>query len=84
MQEITHLAKEIRERFPDKTIWIYTGFLWNEIKHLEIMKFADVVVDGEYVEELRDTQLHWRGSSNQRVIDVKKSLETGKTVLHCE
>ena len=78
------MAKEIRESFPDKTIWIYTGFLWSEIKHLEIMKFADVVVDGEYMEELRDTQLYWRGSSNQRVIDVKKSLETGKVVLHCE
>lgn len=84
VQEVTFFAKEIRESFPDKTIWIYTGFLWSEIKHLEIMKFADVVVDGEYVEELRDTQLYWRGSSNQRVIDVKKSLETGKIVLHCE
>ncbi len=84
VQEVTRLAKEIRENFPDKTIWIYTGFLWSEIKHLEIMKFADVVVDGKYVEELRDTQLYWRGSSNQRVIDVRKSLETGKVVLHCE
>lgn len=82
--EVRKLAGEIRENFPGKTIWLYTGFKWAEIRNLPIINYMDVVVDGRYVESLRDTQLHWRGSSNQRVIDVQKSLETGKIVLHCE
>jgi anaerobic ribonucleoside-triphosphate reductase activating protein len=80
--EILALAREIREKYPNKTIWLYTGGLWEEIEDHEIMKYLDVVVDGEYRRELRNTQLHWCGSSNQRVIDVKKTRATGKIVLH--
>ena len=75
--EITALCKRVRERFPDKTIWLYTGYGYDEIKGLEIMKYIDVVVDGRYMEDLMDVLLHWRGSSNQKVIDVKKG-----TVIH--
>ena len=75
--EITALCKRVRERFPDKTIWLYTGYGYDEIKGLEIMKYIDVVVDGRYMEDLKDVLLHWRGSSNQKVIDVKKG-----TVIH--
>ncbi len=82
--EVLALAKEIREKFPGKTIWLYTGFLWEYVKKREIALYLDVLVDGEYVKQLRDTQLHWRGSANQRVIDVQQSLQTGKLVLHCE
>ena len=82
--EILALAKEICEKYPDKTIWLYTGGLWDEMRDHEIVNYLDVVVDGEYVKELRDPQLYWRGSSNQRVIDVKKTLEYGKVVLHCQ
>ncbi len=81
--EILELAKEIREKFPGKTIWLYTGSVWDEIKDHEIIGYVDVLVDGEYVKELRSTQLYWRGSSNQRVIDVKKTLESGTLSLHC-
>lgn len=48
------------------------------------MKYVDVIVDGKYIESLRDVNLPWRGSSNQRVIDVQKSLEKGQIVLYCE
>lgn len=82
--DVLALAKEIREKYPSKTIWLYTGSLWSEIKDHEIVQYLDVVVDGEYVKELRDTQLYWRGSSNQRVIDVKMTLQYGKIVLHCQ
>lgn len=82
VQGVTELAKEIRETFPDKTIWLYTGFLWEEITQLEMVKYLDVVVDGEFKIELLDTLLHWKGSSNQRVIDVKKSLQENEVVLH--
>lgn len=80
--EVARLIKKVREKFPQKTIWLYTGYLWEEIKGEEYIKLTDVVVDGEFVEELKDEKLHWKGSSNQRVIDVKKTLETGDVVLH--
>ena len=57
--EITALAKEIREKFPEKTIWMYTGSLWETVKSYEVMKYVDVLVDGEYECDKRDTQLHW-------------------------
>ncbi len=81
--EILKLAKEIREKFPDKTIWLYTGASWEEIQDHEIIGYVDVLVDGEYVKELRNTQLYWRGSSNQRVIDVKRTLQDREIRLHC-
>ena len=82
-QAITDLAKELRSRFPQKTIWLYTGFEWEEICTLQIVHYLDVLVDGRYIEKQRDTKLFWRGSANQRVIDVQKSLSTGMVVLHC-
>ena len=82
--EILTLAKEIRETFPNKTIGLYTGYLWEYVKTREIAQYVDVLVDGEYVKQLRDTKLYWRGSANQRVIDVPESLSSGKVVLHCE
>ncbi len=82
--EMTALVKEIRKCFPDKTIWLYTGYTWEQIRDLEIIKFIDVIVDGRFIEELKDTKLMWRGSSNQRVIDVKSSLKSNKIVLHCK
>ncbi len=78
------LIGEIKEKFPDKTIWLYTGYEWNKIKDLPFIRDIDVLVDGRYVEALRDVKLMWRGSSNQKVIDVKKSLELNKTVLYVE
>ena len=80
--EITRLAKEIREKFPDKTIWLYTGSLWESIQKEEIVRYLDVCVDGEFIVEQKDTSLKWKGSANQRVIDVKKTLAAGKVVLH--
>ena len=68
VQEITQLAKEIREKFPNKSQWLWTGFIYEEINHLEIIKYLDVIIDGEYKEELRDITLPYMGSSNQRII----------------
>lgn len=82
--EILKLVKEVKEKFPTKTIWMYTGFLWESIKDLEIMNYIDVLVDGEFEVDKKDVQLFWRGSANQRVIDVPKTKESGKVVLHCE
>ena len=80
--EIRLLSKEIKERFPEKTIWLYTGDLWEDICQDPMMVYLDVVVDGELHKDEKDNNLHWKGSANQRVIDVKKSLEAGAVVLH--
>ena len=81
---VTDIAKKIKEKFPNKTQWLYTGFVWEEVKDLEIMKYIDILVDGPYIEEQRDISLKWRGSSNQRCIDVKKSLESNEVILYCD
>ncbi|MCD7855187.1 MAG: anaerobic ribonucleoside-triphosphate reductase activating protein [Clostridiales bacterium] len=83
-QDVTELLKEVKERFPQKNIWLYTGYLWEEIKDLPLIKYVDILVDGRFISELKDNNLKWRGSSNQRVIDVKKSLENGSAVLYCD
>lgn len=83
-ENILKLAREVREKFPDKTIWMYTGFVWESVHELEIMKYIDVLVDGEFLVEQADPQIHWRGSSNQRVIDVQESRKSGEVVLHCK
>lgn len=69
--EITRLAKKFVELFPNKTIWLYTGFKYEEVKDLEVMQYVDILVGGEYEEEYADQKLHWRGSANQHVIDIK-------------
>lgn len=81
---LTQLCNTFKRYFPDKTIWCYTGYRWEEIKQLYIMKYIDVLVDGQFVEALKDPRLKFRGSSNQRIIDVKKSLDSGKVFLRKE
>lgn len=88
--EVLRTVKAIKERLPNKDIWIYTGFLFDEqllagtvgdLKTVEeILKNTDVVVDGKFVEELKSPDLLFRGSSNQRIIDVKKSLSEGQVI----
>lgn len=80
--DITALLQEIRATFPDKTIWLYTGYLWEEISALPAMQYIDVLVDGRFVEELKDNKLHWKGSFNQRIIDVQKSLQKSTLYLY--
>ena len=81
--DVEQLLKSFKDEFPGKTVWLYTGDLWEEIKHLTLMKYVDVVVDGPFDKNLKDVTLCWKGSSNQRVIDVKESLETGEVKIHC-
>ena len=80
--EVAELAKEIKETFPKKTIWLYTGAKWEEICRMDLMEYVDVLVDGEFECDKKDANLHWKGSANQRVIDVKETLKTGNVVLH--
>ena len=78
------LAKAFKEKYPNKTVWVWSGFLFENLKDKEALKYIDVLVDGQFVEELKNPKLEWKGSSNQRVIDVPASLKSGNVVLFCE
>ena len=80
--EVGRLIEKCRTLFPLKTIWLYTGYLWEEICGLDFIKTVDVIVDGRFDESQKDAKLFWKGSTNQRVIDVKRTLECGSVVLH--
>lgn len=80
-RELIPFLKKYKKENPIHTIWLYTGFKYEDIKDNEILKLIDVLVDEEYVEDLKDSTLAFRGSSNQRIIDVQKSLKENKVVL---
>lgn len=75
------ICQMTRIYYPDKTIWVWTGYRYEDLAHLSIMKNIDVLVDGRFVECLKDLRLAYRGSSNQRVIDVQVSQRARTTVL---
>lgn len=77
----TKLAKKFKEKFPDKSIWVWSGFNYENVKDKEILKYIDTLVDGQYKDELHDFRLKWCGSSNQRVINIKETLKNKKLVL---
>ena len=99
---VLDLVIRIRLSFPNKTIWLYSGYTWNQVinpvitedfnpsrdelldKRKEIVKQCTVMVDGRYIDSQRDINLKWRGSKNQRVIDIKQSLQKGKVILWTE
>ena len=78
----TKLAKAFKKKYPNKDLWIWSGFLFDKnLKDKEVVKYVDVLVDGQYIYELHNPTLKWKGSSNQRVIDVQKSLKSNNVVL---
>ena len=76
------LCKQVKLRAPHVKIWCYTGWSFEDIKGLEIMKYLDILVDGPYIDNMRDITLPWRGSPNQRVIDVQTSLARNRVTLY--
>lgn len=78
------LAKAFKKRYPDKDIWVWSGYLFDELKDIEGLSYIDTLVDGRFVLEQANPTLKFRGSSNQRVIDVKKSLKAENAVLRSE
>lgn len=79
---IYDLCKTVKSIYPQKDIWVYTGYKFETIRDLKVMEYIDVLVDGKFEEELKDITLRFKGSSNQRIIDVQESLNTGKVVLN--
>lgn len=83
---VKELAAEIKEKYPDKNIWLYTGDVWENIVKYPLLKHIDVLVDGEFEQDKKDVTLLWKGSSNQRVINVQATLTQENKlvpVLHC-
>ena len=83
-EAIYTLVKEIKSEFPEKDIWLYTGYTFEEIRDLKIIQYIDVLVDGKFVQKLASKSYKWAGSTNQRVIDAKKTLRENKIILKGE
>ena len=82
-ETVLNLVKEVKQKFPTKDIWLYTGYLYEELYYREISRillYLDVLVDGPYIEEQRDITLSFRGSRNQRLINVPETLKQGKII----
>lgn len=99
LDTVYNIVKTVKEKFPNKSIWLYTGYTWEEIlkkdksyedleangiSPLDVVKYCDVLVDGKYEDDKRDITLAWRGSSNQKVINIQESLKQNKIILWCE
>lgn len=93
-RELVHLVKKVKEKYPEKDIWSYTGFVLDQDlleggrKHCEVtdemLSYIDVLVDGPFKQELKNISLAFRGSENQRVIDLKQSLQEKEVILYLE
>ena len=99
---VLDLVNEIRLQFPNKSIWLYSGYTWNQVmcpvitddfnpsrdeliqKRKEIVKQCNIFVDGRYIDSQRNPSKKWAGSDNQRVVDIRKSLEQNKVILYCD
>ena len=78
----TKLAKAFKAKFPNKDLWMWSGFSFDrDLRGKEALKYVDVLVDGQYVDALRNPMLKWKGSSNQRVIDIKQTLKSNEIKL---
>lgn len=80
-EAVYHICKKVKERYPDKTIWCWTGYSLDDVWEEPALKYIDVLVDGKFEQDKKDLTLKWRGSSNQRIIDIRKTFETGEVVL---
>ena len=86
IEPLTTLLKRVKGVYPDKQVWLYTGGDFEVLEGLyeEIFQYIDILIDGRYIDDLRDYKLKWRGSSNQRIIDVQASLKSGNVVFSSE
>lgn len=99
LETVYKIVKVVKEKFPNKKIWLYTGYTWEEILNndrenkrvdtnsispLDIVRCCNILVDGKYEEDKRDISLAFAGSSNQRVVDIQKSFKQNKVVLFCD
>ena len=83
--EVLHICRTVKEKFPTKDIWLYSGYTFEQLQQSQtamcVLEYIDVIIDGSYIEEQRDISLKYRGSKNQRIIDVQATLQRGQVVL---
>lgn len=86
LTDLEKLVKRIKETYPNKKLWIYSGYTYEELleRAKNILNYVDILVDGRYVDELKDYKLKFRGSSNQRIIDVQNSLKENKVIIYLD
>jgi len=88
LSSVIKLCSRVKKEIPEKTIWIWSGHIFenlvDNLNQKQLLYLCDVLVDGRFIKELHSKNLKWKGSSNQRVIDLKKSLDTGIIVLYDE
>ena len=86
IEPLTTLLKRVKGVYPNKQVWLYTGGNFEVLEGLyeEIFQYIDILVDGRYIDDLRDYKLKWRGSSNQRIIDIQASLKSGDVIFSPE
>lgn len=84
IEMVTAICRYVKEWYPEKTIWVWTGYSLYDVFEEEVIQYIDVLVDGKFEEDKKDLRLKWRGSSNQRVIDIQASIDFGDIVLYCE
>ena len=75
------LAKKFKEKYPNKNIWVWSGYKFEDLPNKDVLNYIDVLVDGQFITELHNFTLKWKGSSNQRVIDVKETLKENQIVI---
>lgn len=75
------LVKKVKSMYPNKDIWCYTGFLFEDVREYEILQYIDVLIDGRFVKKLKVANLRFRGSTNQRIINVKESIKSNEIIL---
>ena len=82
--DMLKLVQRMKTQFPNKTIWMWTGYCYEELDDLqkEIVSMIDVLVDGPFIKKMRTMSKRFRGSTNQRIIDMKATLKQGKVILH--
>lgn len=86
IEPLIKFLKKFKNELPDRNIWIWSGYTWEEIindsKKFELISLCDVLIDGKFIDELKNLNLKWCGSSNQRVIDIKNSIHSKKIILY--
>lgn len=80
-EDVLWVLMSVKDKYPNKDIWLYTGYTYEEKKDSPLMDYIDILVDGRFEEDKKDITLQFKGSTNQRIIDIPKTRETGKIVL---
>lgn len=83
-QAVLSIVRIVKQKLPNKDIWLYTGYKYEEVSDSPILQYVDILVDGEFIEAQKDLSLKFRGSANQRIIDLNKTRQNGKLTLHYE